>query len=877
MTQSATDQYETLVASGPEHPDSERVSGRKGPCSLLETETSLQRQTPMMQQYWSVRETLPKETLLLFRLGDFYELFEDQAHQGAQLLGLSLTARQGVPMAGLPVKASESYIAQLLKIGKQVAICEQISGSEDGKLFKRGVTRILSPGTHLESELAQPLCKPRYLLALNLGPRDTLSISWMDINTGEFFVMQAEKIADFCSIFQVLDPVEILLPDGFEDSQMKNAMTFFREKDWTVLIQKKLLSYLPGARFSPAEGSERVRKTLNVLSLASFGVPDDLPALGPAGALLEYASTHLCAQVGNLKKLQLYQPEGVLAIDAATFRNLEVFENFSGQAQGSLLSAMDSTLTAAGARLLRSYLAFPSRDFSQIKWRQQCVGELIVNVQSLENLREHLSGVRDIKRALGRLQNRLCSPRDLGVVRDTLMQLPALRHHLHEIAGCGLKVLLGGLSELAPLRDQLQNALKSDLPMQVNEGGIFEDTYDAQLQQFRQNSSESKSWVSRIEAQEQAQTGIKNLRIKYHSGFGYFIEVTKSNLGRVPAHYVRKQTMTNAERYITPELKEKEQWILQADQQALHREAELFDLLVQDVLAYASDLDELAEVLAQLDVFSSWALIAKKWGYVCPQWNDQGDLQIEEGRHPVVEQQCLDVDPGMRFVPNDCTLNPAADQVILITGPNMAGKSTYIRQVALIALMAHVGAWVPAKSCSMFILDRIFSRLGASDALYRGQSTFMVEMVETAHILHGATPKSLVVLDEVGRGTSTYDGLSIAWAVVEYLHGKGIEGPCTLFATHYHELTNLSKRLPRLKNFSVAVKENQGEIVFLRKVIEGAADRSYGIHVARLAGLPTPVLERAQEVLGHLQESAGHSRARPLSLKEDPREQLKFL
>jgi DNA mismatch repair protein MutS len=571
-----------------------------------------------------------------------------------------------------------------------------------------------------------------------------------------------------------------------------------------------------------------------------------------------YATENLCAKPENLRSLQEYRSSGTLLLDPATLRNLEIFASVRGGREGSLLNAISRTTTSAGARLLERWLAAPTLDLAEINRRQALVGELIAAPTRLGALRELLANVRDIPRILGRLQNRLRNPRELGGVRDTLAQLPALRAEVTAAGGSLATGYLARLAELPSLRDLLTRALADELPADLAEGNYIRAGHDAELDRLRSLTTDNRTWLSDLERAEQERTGIRSLKVRFTNNFGYYIEITKANLHLVPADYIRRQTTVGGERYVTEELRKKEKEIFSAEENALARELELFNQLIATVLDDSLALARTAEALAELDVLTGWALLAREWDYCRPVLDDGDTLEITDGRHPVVEQmlklpEAVARGTNQAFVPNDTRLACDDAQLALITGPNMAGKSTYIRQVALITLLAQVGCWVPARACRIGLVDRIFSRVGASDDLARGNSTFMVEMNETANILNNATDRSLIILDEIGRGTSTYDGLSIAWAVVEHLHRDPSHGPRTLFATHYQELTQLEKHLPRLRNFSVAVKEWNDDIVFVRRVVPGPADRSYGIQVARLAGLPISVIDRAKTILVRLE------------------------
>ena len=816
---------------------------------------SAEKLTPMMQQYFEVKRGLPRDTLLLFRLGDFYELFFDDAVEASRLLGLTLTKRQNYPMAGLPYHASDTYVSKILAAGKKVAICEQQEAPKPGKLVKRELTRILTPGTTLAANQLDAQ-RNHYLAALSLD-RAGLHAAWLDLTTGEFRVATDPRPENLLPVLTALDPRELLIPEGELARWAATPHDQVAIHSLHQFCTSRLCTDLPGFHFETDAGAKTVMDALGVLNLQGFGLEQTHPALGPAGAVVHYATDNLCAKPENLRSLQEYRSARTLLLDPATLRNLEIFQPIRGGREGSLLAAINRTSTAAGARLLERWLAAPTLDLPEIARRQAIVGELVDQPTRAASLRESLSQVRDIPRILGRLQNRLRNPRELGGVRDTLVQLPTLRAELATAGGLLDSTLGKRLADLPALRDLLTRALADELPADVADGHFIRPGHDAELDRLRSLTTDNKTWLSDLERGEQERTGIKSLKVRFNSVFGYYIEVTKANLHLVPADYIRKQTTVGGERYVTEELKQKEKEIFHAEENALARERELFAELVAAILDESLALAQTADALAELDVLAGWAALARDWDYCRPELDEGEVFEIVEGRHPVVEQMLKSERNGLAgmqaFVPNDTLLATDDAQILLLTGPNMAGKSTYIRQVALIALLAQVGCWVPAKRCHLGLVDRIFSRVGASDDLARGNSTFMVEMNETANILNHATDRSLIILDEIGRGTSTYDGLSIAWAVVEHLHRDPARGPRTLFATHYQELTQLDKHLPRLRNFSVAVKEWNDEIVFVRRVIPGAADRSYGIQVARLAGLPLSVIDRAKVILGKLE------------------------
>ncbi len=812
----------------------------------------------MMQQYLEVRGNLPPKTLLLFRLGDFYEMFDEDARLGARLLGITLTQRNGQPMAGIPYHAADAYVQKVLKAGWKVAMCEQMETPKPGQLVKRSLSRILTPGTTLEDHQMDAK-RNRYLLAWDKDKKG-FTAAWLDLTTGHFQLARADRAQVLSDLFFALDPTEIILPESSTTGMGEQLRVSDLEgaDELNRLLENRTVSTLPDFRFDGMEGARLVKERLGVISLNGFGIDDRHAALGCAGALIHYATENLCAPPENLNRIQEFNAEQSLRLDPATVRNLEIFRAANGGRKGSLLDAMDGTVTAPGSRLLEQFLTAPSLDLEELKLRQQCVGAFVEMPGYTSELREYLREVRDLPRILGRLKNRLRNPRELSAIRDTLAQLPLLHSVLDQFSDTPVARVAAQVREFPKLYQLLESALVESPPNNLTEGGYIADGYDEELDRLRVLTRDSKDWISNLEAAEQARTGIRNLKIKFNNAFGYFIEVTKSNLHLVPDDYIRKQTMTNAERYYTPDLKAKEKEILHADDKSVAREEECFRDLVAAVLAEADELEATAEGMARLDVFMGWAKLAREWNYCCPLLDESDRIEIEAGRHPVVEQtlhaQKLEGESGAHdFVPNDTLLTAGDEQIAILTGPNMAGKSTFIRQVALIALMAQTGSWVPASTCRIGLVDRIFSRVGASDELARGHSTFMVEMNETANILNNATDRSLIILDEIGRGTSTYDGLSIAWAVVEHLHGQGSKGPRALFATHYHELTQIERQLPRIRNYCVAVKEWNDRIIFVRQVIRGAADRSYGIQVARLAGLPDSVIERAQVILQKLE------------------------
>ena len=818
--------------------------------------TDTDKNTPMMEQYWQVRSSLPQDTVLMFRLGDFYEMFYDDALEGSRILGITLTKRHNYPMAGVPYHSADRYIQKLLESGKKVAICEQDENPKPGKIVKRSLSRILTPGTTIDDNHLQGI-HSNFVLALDFDRAKNLYAAWLDLSTADFFCAEFDKPEDFLPVLSACNPKEIILPETFKercDADKKLAA-------WNVLFRNivdlRPVTLLHDYRFAPDFGTTQLLDTLKVANLDGFGIPRGSQLAGPAGALVFYATENLRERPQNLRTIRRFSGKKSVLIDPSTQRNLEIFKATTGARDGSLIAVMDRTKTSAGARLLESYLAAPTIDIDEISRRQNIVEEFCQSPEECARLAELLSQIRDIKRILARFQNRLRPPRELLAILASIAQFAPIKEVLRNIEGGHCQALAEKIADFNDLREFLQSALNEDMPNKIQDGDVIKTGFDQTLDEIRALSANNLNWLAEMEKAEQERTGIRNLRIKYNGAFGYFIEVTKSFLSLVPDNYIRRQTMTNAERYTTEELKKHEREILTASERAKEREFELFQDIVANVIKFADELCYAADILAEIDVFRGWAELATQWDYCKPDVNSTDKIDISEGRHPVVEQMLRSNGMGFArtqsFVPNDTFISSSGEQIALITGPNMAGKSTYIRQIALITLMAQTGCFVPAKRCSIGVVDRIFSRVGASDELSRGNSTFMVEMNETANILNNATDKSLIILDEIGRGTSTYDGLSIAWAVVEFIHGSGKRGPKTLFATHYHEITKLEDALPRLVNYRVNVKEWNDEIIFARTIEKGAADKSYGIQVARLAGLPEKVIQRAKDVLQELE------------------------
>jgi DNA mismatch repair protein MutS len=879
----------------------------------------------MMAQYRRIKAELPKDALLLFRLGDFYEMFFEDAQTGAQLLNVALTKRGIIPMCGIPFHAANAYIGRLLKAGRKVAICDQMEDARPGQLVKREVTQILSPGTHFDERILA--AERNNFLAAVFPVGRILGLAVVDLTTGDFLTTELEGETALLTELQRLRPVEIIYPeqavavrDWLRGARSHSHSTSdpVGSVDGTGNYQGKrpgesgvrtafgwILNAYEDWVFAPETALFTVREHFAVASLDGFGLKDRTAAIGAAGGVLHYLTQHLRRDVANLTRISFYQRSDFLALDFTSLRHLEILDPLPHDAPRTacLFGAMNRTVSPMGARRLRDWLSQPLAAVDPIRRRQDVVQIFMGNPSALELLRTQLIQVRDLERTIGRLSAGTGTARDLVALRLALEQLPHINRGLRALSvpddGVSntepgpqavslippaseelkenlspglLAQLQEQITELPDLVELIARAIVEEPPLALKEGGLIRDGFDRALDELRAAMRDGKDWIAKLQQDEITRTGIQSLKVRFNSVFGYYLEVTRANLEKVPAHYVRKQTIANGERFITPELKEMEGKILGAEERSVKLEYELFQHLREKVLAHLPVLQQTAAALAQLDVLGAFAETARLYNYCRPQIGAEGALVIREGRHPVLEQNLHEE----RFVPNDTHLD-STTQIALITGPNMAGKSTYIRQVALLALLAHTGSFVPASAARIDLVDRIFTRIGASDDLARGQSTFMVEMCETANILNNATPRSLVILDEIGRGTSTFDGLSLAWSILEHLHNQ--VGTKTLFATHYHELTELAARLPRLKNFNVAVREWHEQIVFLRKIVSGGSDKSYGIQVARLAGVPKPVLERAKEILGNLEESelTPEGKVRQSARRQRDREKLKQL
>jgi DNA mismatch repair protein MutS len=797
--------------------------------------------TPMMRQYRRIKGELPEGVVLLFRLGDFYEMFFEDARRAAPILGVALTQRGGTPMCGVPYHALDSYLAKLIRAGVKAAVCDQMEDPAAAKgIVRREVTRVVTPGTVTEDAILDAT-RNNYLAAVCAGPGG-FGMALFDLSTGVFTVEAVSGAEALRENLRRHAPSELLVgAEARHGAALAGALadcgaTAVTEgDDWT---------------FEYDAAYDRLIRHFAVHSLEGFGCEGAPLLVGAAGALLHYVVDELHHRVGHVRRLQVRHGEDFLLLDEATCANLDILPARGRSAQATLLGVLDNTRTPMGARLLRAWLTRPLRRIEAVNARLDAVERLMKDRALLNGLRERLTTVRDLERLIARIDAGRGNGRDLQALGASLLPVPGLRA-LAE--GAGDELLAAAAADLHPLPDLVDligRAIAETPPIGLRDGGLIREGYCADLDELRRLAGEGHAWLARYQTQEQERTGIKTLKVRHNRVFGYYIEVSKGQAGAVPADYERRQTLVGAERFITPDLKVYEQKIFGAQDRAQAMEYEIFCTLRDRTVEQTAAIQQTADAVARLDALASLADRALALNYARPQMHAGDELVIREGRHPVIEQL-----PGAeRFVPNDTRLDGRRNQVAVITGPNMAGKSTYIRQVALIAVMAHAGSFVPAREARISLLDRIFTRVGAGDDLARGRSTFMVEMQEAANILNNATAHSLIVLDEIGRGTSTFDGISIAWAVAEYLHNTPQIKAKTLFATHYHELTDLAITLDGVKNYTVQVREHGDGIVFLRKIVPGAADKSYGIHVARLAGMPGEVVDRAREILANLEE-----------------------
>lgn len=788
----------------------------------------------MMEQYLRMKQGLPEDVWLFFRIGDFYEMFFEDAVECAAALGLTLTKRQSIPMCGVPHHAAEAYIGQIVKLGKRVAIADQMTVPVPGKLVEREITRIISAGTLADMSLLDA-GEHNYIVAC-YHDKKTWGLACADHTTGEFTVADYGRLEELAEEVGRIHPSELLVSDE-------------QKEDFPGL---PVTQYYDGYTFLPGVAKTSLESHFRVHSLEGFGCAQLTCALGAAAAILHYLKHQLRRKTDHLRRLSLRPTANAVLIDTASRRNLDLTEARGGF-RNTLLGTLDNTATPMGARKLRDWILHPICDLSTLTLRQETIAAFLSEPFLMGKLRDSLKGVRDLERLSARLSQGAGNARDLLALGTSLQRLPDVLQDLRVLEPRFplFSPLIERIGEFSALSSLLESAMADEPPVTVKEGGMIRDGFDAKLDELRAASRDGKSWLAQLEAREREETGIDSLKIRYNNVFGYYIEVTRANYSKVPTdRYMRKQTLANAERFVTEELKRMEGTILGADERSRQLEYEIFCRLRDEVGQYIDAIQGSADALAEVDVLLCLAEQARQHRYCRPVLDDSRVLHIVNGRHPVIEQ----VQTDSAFVPNDTEMDAEENRVLILTGPNMAGKSTYIRQVALITLMAQIGSYVPADSAHIGLVDRIFCRVGASDDIARGQSTFMVEMSETALILNNATQRSLVILDEIGRGTATFDGLSIAWAVAEHLHD--VIGARTMFATHYHEMVDLQHTHPAVSNWHVEVREWQDEIVFLRKVLPGPADKSYGIQVARLAGLPPVIIDRAKQILTHLEMSA---------------------
>ena len=800
--------------------------------------------TPMMKQYMQTKEEY-KDCILFYRLGDFYEMFFDDALTASKELEITLTGKncgleERAPMCGIPYHAVDSYLNRLVSKGYKVAICEQVEDPKTAKgIVKREVIRVVTPGTNLDTQGLDET-KNNYIMCI-VYMADRYGLSVADVTTGEYLVTELDSQTKLMDELYKFMPSEIVCNEAFymsgldlDDLKNRLHMAIYSLEAWY---------------FDDALCRETLQEHFKVASLEGIGLSDYECGMIASGALLKYLEETQKNSLSHMSRLTRYATGNYMVLDSATRRNLELVETLrEKQKRGSLLWVLDKTKTAMGARTLRKYVEQPLIDKESIVKRLDAVAELKDNAICREEIREYLNPVYDLERLVGKITYQSANPRDLIAFQSSLSMLPSVKCILKDMESDLLKEIYEELDPLEELCDLVGRAIQEEPPLAMKEGGIIKDGYNEEVDRLRKAKSEGKNWLADLETKEREKTGIKNLRIRYNKVFGYYLEVTNSFKDLVPDYYTRKQTLANAERYIIPELKELEDTILGAEDKLCALEYELYCEVRNTIAAGLTRIQRTAKAVAKLDVIASLALVAERNNYVRPKINEKGVIDIRDGRHPVVEKMI----PNDMFIANDTYLDDKKQRISIITGPNMAGKSTYMRQAALIVLMAQLGSFVPASSANIGLVDRIFTRVGASDDLASGQSTFMVEMNEVANILRNATSKSLLILDEIGRGTSTFDGLSIAWAVVEYISNSKLLGAKTLFATHYHELTELEGKISNVNNYCIAVKEKGDDIVFLRKIVKGGADKSYGIQVAKLAGVPDPVINRAKEIVEEL-------------------------
>lgn len=807
--------------------------------------------TPMMRQYLQIKQKM-KDTILFFRLGDFYEMFFDDAKIASKILGITLTSRGNlrgvkVPLAGIPYHAADGYISRLIKVGKKVAICEQVENPKLAKgIVKREIIRTITPGTALNPSLLEDKIH-NYLAAINKN-NNKFGFSFIDPSTGEFRVTELSTLTELLTELTRITPQECLIPLSLQEDELVTKL-----QDITLTFQDDWI-------FNHSTGFNTLCELLGTSSLDGFGCENLHLGIGASGAIIHYLKETQRSALTYVNRLIPYFTSDFMILDAATLRNLELTKTIrTGEKTGSLIWVLDKTATSMGGRLLRGWILQPLINVEKIVYRQQGVAEIVDFTTLRSELFQALKNIHDIERLISRLDTNLANARDLIALKESLKMIPEIKGKLNSFNSKIIKDIEGDLEDLRDVTELIEKVIEDSPPLSLRDGGLIKEGYFQELDDLRNLSKNAKNWMVKLQQDEIKRTKINSLKVGYNKVFGYYIEITKPNLHLVPQDYIRKQTLTNAERFITPQLKEWEAKILNAQDKIVEIEYEIFLKVRAQIITEVKRIQKVANAIALLDVLLSLAQVAVENDYIMPEINNENILSIKDGRHPVVEKVLV----GERFVSNDTFIDSNTDQILIITGPNMAGKSTYIRQVALIVLMAQIGSFIPAAKANIGIVDRIFTRVGASDELVKRQSTFMIEMIETANILNNATAKSLIILDEVGRGTSTFDGVSIAWAVAEYIHNNQRLQSRTLFATHYHELTELEFSLEKVKNYNIAVKEWNDKIIFLRKIVKGGTDRSYGIHVAELAGLPQEVITRATEILSSLEMSSVADEGKP--------------
>ncbi len=806
--------------------------------------------SPAMKQFRHFKQQHP-DCILFFRMGDFYETFYEDAKTCSRVLGLTLTSRDKgsanpVPLAGVPWHAVDGYLKKMLQAGYRVAVCEQVEDPKTAKgVVKRDVVRIVTPGTLTDAMLLEDK-KDNFLCAVHLDAKGRAAISWVDISTGHFFVQRIPE-SELLDELQRLAPAECLLADRrgeLFDAETRRLATDIGRMTHAIVTER------PGWYFDPYQARQRLLKHFGAATLEGFGIEEtDADLVPPAGAVIEYLNETQKTTLGHIQSLRKVSRKNFLQIDPTSLRSLEILQTIRGEnRKGSLLTCLDETLTGVGGRMFRQWLCLPLCEVPAIEGRQDAVQELKENESRAAEMRQLLSKTADTERIAARISTLRVGPRDMLALAGTLRQIPTLRQQLEQFQARLLKDLAARCDSMDELTRLLESAIEPNCPPRLSDGGVIRNGFSAELDRLRSISRDGQSWLRQYQKEQSERTGIANLKVGYNKVFGYYIEITNASSDKAPADYVRKQTVKNAERYITEELKNYENEVLTAQDRALELEQRLFEDVRRESAQYLRRMQDLAEVIALCDCLTTMGHIAARRNYIRPHVTDDTTLVIREGKHPVLAEAL-----GAEFVPNDVEMGQGGGDISVITGPNMSGKSTYIRQTALLVLMAQTGSFIPAQEAQIGLVDRIFTRVGASDELTRGQSTFMVEMTETANIINNATPRSLVILDEVGRGTSTYDGLALAWAITEHLATRV---KCrTLFATHYHELTELAELFGNVRNLNVAVREWMDEVVFLHRILPGGTDKSYGIHVAKLAGIPKPILTRSQEILQELEST----------------------